>query len=105
MRFPGVGTGLRTPRSALRTEEGLMALALEHIRVLDLGFAVNTPYASTILADYGADVIKVEQVGGEAGRATLSWAGAPQKLSADRSVLFEHTNTNKRSLPLDLKHP
>jgi formyl-CoA transferase len=82
-----------------------MPLALEHIRVLDLGFAVNTPYASTILADYGADVIKIEETAGHAQRATLSWAGANQKLNVDRSVMFEHTNTNKRSLPLDLKNP
>jgi formyl-CoA transferase len=82
-----------------------MAFALDHIRVLDCGFAVNTPYASTILADYGADVIKVEEAGGQATRGTLSWAGVNQKLNADRSVMFEHTNTNKRSLPLNLKHP
>ena len=71
---------------------------LEGIRVLDFTIAQQGPYATLLMADMGADVIKVEQPGrGEIGRV----------LGMDRrsgfSVYFLAINRGKRSLTLDLK--
>lgn len=64
---------------------------LEGVRVLDFGQAFAGPYVSVLLADLGADVIKVEQSSGEFMR------------SLDRQ--FVAGNRGKRSIALDLKHP
>ena len=48
---------------------------LEGIRVLDLGDWVASSYASRLLADYGADVIKVERPGGSSTRYEGPYAG------------------------------
>ena len=81
---------LRTPDSGLR--------ALEGIKVLDLSRLLPGPFASMILADFGADVIKLEepQVGDPA-----RWAAE----SGGESPLFAAVNRNKRSLTLNLKEP
>jgi formyl-CoA transferase len=79
--------------------------ALSGIRVLEMGIGVNTPYAGTILAEYGAEVIRIEPPGSDAGRATPTWAGVPQLIGAQRSAIYEHTNTNKLGITLNLKHP
>jgi crotonobetainyl-CoA:carnitine CoA-transferase CaiB-like acyl-CoA transferase len=77
---------------------------LEGIRVLDLGWTWAGPFAGMILADLGADVIKVES-GDRID--VLRWSGA----FADGVRGFEHSgynnscNRGKRSVTLDLKHP
>ena len=48
-----------------------MATPLEGIKVLDLGIAVAGPFGATMLADMGAEVIKVERVQGEVTRQGL----------------------------------
>ena len=45
-----------------------MAGPLQNIRVLDLSTVLMGPYACEVLAEHGADVIKVEELGGEVGR-------------------------------------
>src|SRR2546426_2621333 len=73
--------------------------ALDDIVVLDLSHALAGPFASTMLGDYGAEVIKIEPLGGEIARA---W-GPP--FYGDEAAYFVHLNRNKKSVALDLKHP
>lgn len=70
------------------------ALPLDGIRVLELGHIVAGPSAGLVLADLGADVIKVERAGeGDQSRA----------MPAGSSALFHFLNRNKRSIAIDLK--
>ena len=72
---------------------------LEGIRVLDLSTIVAGPAASMILADLGADVIKIEPPGeGENGRAMGPYRGP-------WGAYFTVLNRGKRSLALDLRQP
>ncbi len=72
--------------------------ALTGIRVIDLTTVVVGPTATLYLADYGADVIKVEAPGGDLLRTLGSRSN-----SGELSGKFMHFNRNKRSLVLDLK--
>jgi crotonobetainyl-CoA:carnitine CoA-transferase CaiB-like acyl-CoA transferase len=74
--------------------------ALEGVRVLDLTRALAGPYCTLMLADYGADVIKIEVPG--KGDDTRAW-GPPY--IHDESAYFLSINRNKRSLTLNLKEP
>ncbi len=76
--------------------------ALSGVRVLDLTRHVAGPFCTRLLADYGADVIKVEQPGrGDPARRIGPFAG--NLAHPERSGLFLHLNTNKRGITLDLK--
>ncbi|NKB72873.1 MAG: CoA transferase [Candidatus Latescibacteria bacterium] len=71
--------------------------ALDGIRVLDFTQVIFGPAATQVLADHGADVIKVERPGqGDLARAFGPWKG-------DQSLPFASLNRNKRSLVVDLK--
>ena len=72
---------------------------LQGLRVVDLTSMVLGPYATQILADYGADVIKIEPPQGD-----LMRKGGASK-SADMGSLYLQLNRNKRSVVLDLKQP
>lgn len=76
-----------------------MQHALDDVTILDLSHALAGPFASTLLGDYGADIIKIEPLDGEMARA---W-GPP--FYQDESAYFVNLNRNKRSVALDLKHP
>ncbi|WP_251551207.1 CaiB/BaiF CoA transferase family protein [Neobacillus muris] len=69
---------------------------LSGVKVLDLTHYIAGPFCSQILADYGADVIKIERLDGEVGRTS-----AP--MYEDISLYFASENRNKRGLALDLK--
>ena len=71
---------------------------LEGVRVLDLTSVVVGPLATQIMADHGADVVKIEAPSGDIVR-TLAGHG----VTAAMSGKFLHLNRNKRSLALDLK--
>lgn len=71
---------------------------LSGIRVLDLSSYVAGPYGCSLLADLGADVIKIEPHGGDALRHY------PSTLESE-SRAFLGTNRSKRGLALDLKQP
>src|SRR5579862_4457361 len=75
---------------------------LEGVRVLDLTRHVAGPLCTKLLADYGADVIKIEQprCGDPARRIGPFAGGIPDP---ERSGLFLHLNTNKRGVTLNLK--
>jgi len=71
---------------------------LQGLRVIDATAMIAGPLAAQVLADYGADVIKIEPRGGDLMRR----AGAAAK-SPDMGALYLQINRNKRSLVLDLK--
>ncbi|WP_423278259.1 CaiB/BaiF CoA transferase family protein [Enterovirga sp. CN4-39] len=74
-----------------------MAGALEGLRVLDLSSHLSGPYCAMLLADHGADVIKIERPGrGDEARAMPPFV-------AGESAPFMVWNRNKRSVALDLK--
>ncbi|MFA7504836.1 MAG: CaiB/BaiF CoA-transferase family protein [Burkholderiaceae bacterium] len=75
-----------------------MKTPLEGIKVLDLSHALAGPHCSTLLADFGADVYKLETPGfGDIARA---W-GSP--LPGDESSYFTSLHRNKQGLSIDLK--
>lgn len=77
-----------------------MKLPLEGLKVLDLSHALAGPFCSTMLADYGADVIKIEPPGkGDIARA---W-GTP--LPGGETDYFIGLHRNKKGIVLDLKNP
>jgi crotonobetainyl-CoA:carnitine CoA-transferase CaiB-like acyl-CoA transferase len=73
---------------------------LEGIRIVDLTSVVVGPLATQILADHGAEVIKVESPAGDLGR-TIGGLG----ITPNMGPKFLHLNRNKRSIVLDLKKP
>jgi glutaryl-CoA transferase len=81
--------------------------ALSHIRVLDLSRILAGPWASQILADLGADVIKVERPG--EGDDTRHWGPPFLKDDAgadtDVAAYFLCANRNKRSITVDMTKP
>jgi alpha-methylacyl-CoA racemase len=77
-----------------------MTQPLNDIRVLDLSRLLPGAYATQMLADYGADVIKIEEPGtGDYGRFM------PPQLAGGMSLYFVAINRNKRSMTLNLKSP
>ena len=76
--------------------------ALSDLRVLDFTHYIAGPYATKLLADYGADVLKVERPGsGDGARRMGPFPG--DMPHPEKSGTFLHLNTNKRSLTLNLK--
>ena len=74
-------------------------LALSDVKVLDLSRLLPGPYATLLLADLGASVVKVEDpAGGDYIRQMPPFL-------REESALFYGLNRNKRSLVLDLKRP
>src|SRR5439155_13050144 len=82
----------------LASKEIPMSQPLSGIRILDLSRLLPGAYASQMLADYGADVIKIEEPGsGDYGRFM------PPQLAGGMSLYFVAINRNKRSMTLNLK--
>lgn len=77
----------------MKTSPPSAPLPLHGIRILELGHTVMGPSCSMVLADLGADVIKVEPLEGDRTRANVGFG----------SALFPVFNRNKRSLSVDLK--
>ena len=71
---------------------------LEGLKVIDLTTALNGPFCTMILADYGAEVLKIEPLGGEQCR---TWGPLDEK--SGESGFFNYVNRNKKGATLKLK--
>jgi crotonobetainyl-CoA:carnitine CoA-transferase CaiB-like acyl-CoA transferase len=85
----------------------MTAGALSHVRVLDLSRVLAGPWASQMLADLGAEVIKVERPG--SGDDTRAWGPPFAKDAAGvqttESAYYLSTNRNKKSITVDFTQP
>lgn len=81
--------------------------ALSHIRVLDLSRVLAGPWAGQILADLGADVIKIERPGN--GDDTRAWGPPflkdPQGENTSEAAYYLSANRNKQSVTIDFTRP
>ncbi len=84
-----------------RRDQFAMPAALSDLLVLDLSRVLAGPYATMVLADLGARVIKVEQPG--LGDETRQWG--PPFAENGLSAYFIAVNRNKQSIAVNLKHP
>jgi len=75
-----------------------MSGALDGVRVVDLSRWIAGPFCTMLLADLGADVIRVERPGGEDARHLAPYVG-------DESAYYLHYNRNKRAMTLDTRRP
>lgn len=74
-----------------------MSGPLDNIRILDMSRVLAGPWASQLMGDYGADVVKIERTG--SGDDTRQW-GPP--FLGDESAYFLSANRNKRSVTVDI---
>ena len=72
---------------------------LEGIRVVEVGEMIAVPWATRLIADLGADVIKIERPQGDLSRHRGPYPNEPDP---SQSGLFTHLNLNKRSVVADL---
>jgi crotonobetainyl-CoA:carnitine CoA-transferase CaiB-like acyl-CoA transferase len=76
---------------------------LSGLRVIECGQMVSAPYLGKLLADFGAEVVKVEEPGGDPARRRGPFPGdIPHP---EKSGLFLYLNTNKLGVTLNLRHP
>jgi crotonobetainyl-CoA:carnitine CoA-transferase CaiB-like acyl-CoA transferase len=84
----------------LRSSSSGGGAPLDGVRIVDLSRVLAGPYATMLLADFGADVIKVERPG--EGDETRTW-GPPY--AGGEAAYFLAVNRSKRSVAIDLKQP
>ncbi len=78
--------------------------ALSTLRILDLSAGIAGGYCTKLLADYGAEVVKVETPG--AGDSLRRWGPFPQENpDTERGLLHWYLNANKRGMTLDVTNP
>ena len=76
-----------------------MQMPLEDVKVLDLSHALAGPFCSTMLADFGAEVIKLEPK--DTGDIARAWGPA---LPGGETSYFVSLHRNKKGIEVDLKH-
>jgi crotonobetainyl-CoA:carnitine CoA-transferase CaiB-like acyl-CoA transferase len=77
--------------------------ALEGLKVVEYATMVSGPYCGKLLADMGADVIKVEPPGGDPSRQCGPFPGGVK--NPEKSALFLYNNTSKRGIVLNIEKP
>ncbi len=85
--------------TSVESADASRTCALEGLKVLELGQLIAGPFAAKTLADFGAEVIKIEPPG--SGDPLRKW----RMLKDDTSVWWQVQSRNKRSLALDLRTP
>jgi crotonobetainyl-CoA:carnitine CoA-transferase CaiB-like acyl-CoA transferase len=81
-------------------------LPFQGLKVLDCASFIAAPVAATLLADLGADVIKIEPPDGDPHRTLYKRVGClPDRAQADNNFVWDLNSRHKRSLVLDLKQP
>lgn len=89
-----------TSSSSAYNNNNVKSYPLQNVRVLDLTRIVAGPYCTMILADLGAEVIKIERpISGDESR---KW-GPPFLTNSTDSVYFLASNRNKKSVSIDMK--
>ena len=78
---------------------------LKGVRVLDWTMWQFGPVAASMLGDMGADVVKIEALDGDVGRAVSVVESANAGLPAGRNAYFETCNRSKRGIAVNLKTP
>ncbi|KAK53466.1 CoA-transferase family III protein [Bordetella bronchiseptica CA90 BB1334] len=90
---------MRRARAGLTENEKQFMKVLEGIKVLDFGRFIAGPYCAALLADYGADVIRIDRVEGGEDRYIVPVT------EGGEGAMFLQLNRNKRSMTLDLDSP
>ena len=75
--------------------------ALEGVKVLDLTHHIAGPYCTKLLADFGAEVVKIERPGGDPARRMAPFYH--DEADPEKSLLFAYLKINKQSGTLNLK--
>ncbi len=78
-----------------------MSYALEGLRIVELGTHVAVPSACRLMADFGAEVVKIEGIKGDPYRTFAQSDGLPTE--PDFNTMFTNFNTGKKLISLDLK--
>ncbi|HUY39173.1 MAG TPA: CoA transferase [Candidatus Binataceae bacterium] len=81
-----------------------MAGALSDLKIVEVGELVSAPYCSKMLADMGAEVIKIERPG-SGDRARTRGPFPKDEAHPEKSGLFLYLNTNKKGITLDIAKP
>src|SRR5215470_5416009 len=76
---------------------------LSGIKVVECGNLVSAPYVGKLLADFGAEVIKIEETTGDSARTRGPFPGDTPH--PEKSGLFLYLNTNKLGVTLNLREP
>jgi crotonobetainyl-CoA:carnitine CoA-transferase CaiB-like acyl-CoA transferase len=81
-----------------------MAGALSNLKIIEIGELVSAPYAAKLMADMGAEVVKIERPGiGDRARQRGPFPGG--SAHPEKSGLFLYLNTNKLAVTLDIARP
>ena len=77
--------------------------ALDGLKILEFSEFISGPYCAKMLADLGAEVIKIEKPG--SGDSARTWGPFPENQPhSEKSGLFLFLNTNKSSITLDVEN-
>jgi crotonobetainyl-CoA:carnitine CoA-transferase CaiB-like acyl-CoA transferase len=80
------------------------ARLMDGVRVVEVATWAFVPSSAAVLAEWGADVVKIEAEAGDPLRCTDSW-GIPHELGGGAEPVFQVVNRGKRSIGLDLSSP